>query len=172
MYWGLVFFLHIKFSKNFGRDGHSRTLSNRLLFAHWQFFNKITFTFRPVAWIIVITPCASLSSTWTFSKFCFQWSNLFSKVVKFLPLAFVDAGSISEIFLDVIQHKWNLKKKHKVRNREICENTYWVLLSWFWSEKREGHWFNNRVNFVVNVLFIEFFLDFSFLCSFFIISHT
>jgi len=155
MNWRFILFLHVKLSENFSWDGHSSFTSNFLIFAYWKFFNEIAFTLRSITRIVVITFSASLSSTSSFSKFSFQCSNLFSKIIKLLSLTLVNTRSVSKIFFDVVQHKWN-----------------WVLLSSFRSEESKGHWLNNWINLVVNVLFIKFLLNFSFLCSFFIISHS
>jgi len=150
-----ILFLKVKLSENFCWDWHSSTLSHGLIFAYWKFFNEITFTLRSITRIIIITFCASLSSTCSFSKFSFQSSNLFSKIIELLLFTFINTWSISKVFFDIVQHKWN-----------------WILLTCFRSEESKGHWFNNWIDLVVDVLFIKLFLNFSFLCSFFIISHS
>lgn len=123
MNWWFILFLHVKFSENFSWDWHSSSLGHRLIFGYWKFFNEITFTFRSITRIVIITFCTSLSSTSSFSKFSFQRSNLFSKIIKFLLLTLVNAWSISKVFFDIVQHKWNLHK-----NRKHDKNLKWKNL--------------------------------------------
>ena len=56
------------------------------------------------------------------------------------------------------------EKNDKMIKIEIEFFTYWVLLTSFRSEESKCHWFNNWIDFVINVLFIKLFLNFSFLC--------